>query len=283
MTTMDKPVNALSDIERYRTGLRHSLADKVFFIERVPAEVTVFAEFGCATGGLLREVHLNRREWPQGWGHHYIGFDHHAGMIEVAKHQRSMGNFEWTADYAMFAARLQRHHRKGLKSCLILSSVVHEVLSQRPGEFVPFWHDLKKLGCEFIAIRDMGVEEATYHQKVSTSEFMSVVRGPTSEAMGHWLVNQAAEAGEFQHRAEFLEALLKCEHYGPDWNIEAAERFFPLTAEQWVNFTTVGSGYKLRHFEHTPLLALQHKWKERYGGLYVPDPTHVKLLLQKAS
>jgi SAM-dependent methyltransferase len=133
-----------ANIALYNERMGHALADKMFFVERVPAEVTVFADFGCADGRLLREIHLQRREWPQGWGHHYIGFDHNAGMIELAKRTRSIGNYEFTADFAMFAARIDRHHRKGLKVCLVLSSVVHEVMSQQPGEFIPFWHQLKR-------------------------------------------------------------------------------------------------------------------------------------------
>ncbi|MDG4856413.1 class I SAM-dependent methyltransferase [Mesorhizobium sp. WSM4982] len=272
-------VHSPTDIVAYATRMKSSMSDKTFFVERVPAEVTVFADFGCADGKLLREVHLQRREWPQGWGHHYIGFDHNAGMIELAKHKRTIGNFEYTADFAMFAARIERHHRKGLKSCLILSSVVHEVMSQQPDRFIPFWHELKRLGCEYIAIRDMGVDREAYHTPVSEEEFRAVTSGPAAENMRHWLLEGAAEPGMFSHRAELLEALLKCD-YRDNWDNELAERYFPLTADQWVNFTTVGSGYRLRHFDHSPIPFLQAKWKERYG-LYVPDATHVKLLLHR--
>jgi hypothetical protein len=282
--TTNRPIAALTDIERYRKGLRHSLADKMFFVERVPAEVTVFAEFGCATGDVLREVHLHRREWPQGWGHHYIGYDHHVGMIELAKHQRSIGNFEFTSDYSMFAARLARHHRKGLKSCLILSSVVHEVLSQDPGSFMSFWKLVGSLGCEFIAIRDMGVEASAYHAgSVDDADVRRALMSPAAEPLRLWVIHSAMSPGGFSSRAEFLEALLKCEHHGsPNWEHALEETFLTLSAEQWLNYTTIGTGYKLRHFEHTPLLALQNKWRDRYDGLYVPDPTHVKLLLQRS-
>jgi hypothetical protein len=272
-------VSSPVDISLYNERMGRTLADKTFFVERVPAEVTVFADFGCADGRLLRDIHLQRREWPQGWGHHYIGFDHNAGMIELAKRTRSIGNFEYTADFNMFAARIERHHRKGLKSCLVLSSVVHEVLSQQPGEFIPFWHQLKRLGCEYIAIRDMAVDVDAYHRKVSEEEFRAVSTGPASENMAHWLLTGADVPGQFAHRAEFLEALLKCD-YRDNWENEWVERYFPLTADQWVNFTTIGSGYKLRHFEHSGIPYLQQKWKDRYG-IYVPDSTHVKLLLHR--
>jgi hypothetical protein len=157
--------------------------------------------------------------------------------------------------------------------------VVHEVLSQQPGEFIPFWHQLKRLGCEYIAIRDMAVDADAYRRKVSEEEFRAVSTGPASENMAHWLITGAAEPGQFAHRAEFLEALLKCD-YRDNWENEWRERYFPLTADQWVNFTTIGSGYELRHFDHSGIPYLQQKWKDRYG-IYVPDSTHVKLLLHR--
>jgi hypothetical protein len=123
----------------------------------------------------------------------------------------------------------------------------------------------------------MGVDPEAYHKPVSSDEYEAVTTGPACENMKHWLITGAAEPGQFAHRAEFLEALLKCD-YRDNWENEWAERYFPLTADQWVNFTTIGSGYKLRHFEHSGLPFFQNKWKERYG-IYVPDSTHVKLLL----
>jgi hypothetical protein len=97
--------------------------------------------------------------------------------------------------------------------------------------------------------------------------------------MAHFLSFGVVKPGVFSSRAEFLEGLLKAD-YRDNWENEYAERYFPLTSEQWLNFTTVGSGYKLRHFEHYPLPALQQKWLDRYG-IFVADPTHIKMLLQK--
>lgn len=264
------------NLTAYTERLRDSMADKLFFIERIPSDVTVFADFGCADGALLREVHLHRRDWPQGFKGVYIGYDHNPTMIAKAKQSRAVGNFEYTADYHMFAARLNRHHRQGKKSCLILSSVVHEVLSQRPGDFLTFWHLLKHLGCEYIAVRDMAVGADALARGPGVEDAEAVYRDPN---MAHFLSLGVEKPGTFSNRAEFLEGLLKAD-YRDNWQNEYAERYFPLTAEQWLNYTTVGSGYKLRHFEHSALPYLQHHWAERYG-VFVPDPTHIKLILQK--
>lgn len=265
-----------NDLATYNMRLRHSMADKVFFLERVPAEVTVFADFGCADGHLLRELHLHRREQPGGWDGVYVGYDHNPDMIAAAKRNRADGNYEFTADYAMFAARLERHHRQGRKSCLVLSSVVHEVLSQRPGGFIPFWHLLGQLGCEYIAIRDMAVEADAFHHSPGVADTEAVCRDPN---MAHFLLYGVEEPGTFSHRAEFLEGLLKAD-YRDNWENEYAERYFPLTAEQWFLATTLPGTYQLRHFEHSPVPFLQAKWRERYG-IHVPDPTHIKLILQR--
>lgn len=272
---MNQPCASPADIAAYNNRLRHSMADKLFFVDRIPHDVTVFADFGCADGHLLREVHMERREWPGGWDGVYIGYDHNPAMVVAAKARRTMGRFEFTDSYPMFAARVERYHHEGRKVCLVLSSVVHEVLSQRPDEFVPFWHLLKRLGCEYIAIRDMAVEADAFRQSPG-EDAEAAYRDPH---VAHFLTYGVEEPGSFKHRAEFLEGLLKAD-YRDNWENEYAERYFPLTSEQWLNFTTVGSGYRLRHFEHTPLPFLQQKWKERYG-IHVPDPTHIKMILQK--
>lgn len=263
------------NLEAYVSRLRSSTPDKLFFLSKLPPEVTVFADFGCADGHLLREVHLERRETPDGWDGVYIGYDHDAAMVEAARSRRVPGQFEFTADFAMFSARIERHHRQGRKSCLILSSVVHEVLSQEPGMFLRFWLSVKSLGCHYVAIRDMAVEEGAYRKPVAKAEINAALE---DEDLGHFLRHGTKEAMVFQNRAEFLEGLLKCRY--EDKAREYAESYFPLTSEQWLNWTTIGSGYKLRHFEHTPLLFLQRWWAEKFG-LFIPDPTHVKLLLQK--
>lgn len=266
-----------NDIVAYNARLRHSMADKLFFVERVPAEVTVFADFGCADGYLLRQLHMERREWPGGWDCHFIGYDHNPQMIREAKGRRTMGVYEFTSDYAMFAARLERHHKLGRKSCLVLSSVVHEVLSQDPNQFAAFWHNIRLLGCDYIAIRDMACEDRAHDDDITASEHDAMTRNwRLTHAVGsHTVQFDAAYAS----RAEFLQGLLKAD-YEDNWDNELEENYFPLTAEQWLNLTTIGSGYKLRHFEHAPLAFLQQKWREQYG-IYVADPTHIKLLLQK--
>lgn len=267
----------IADIVGYKARLRHSMAEKVFFLGKVPADVTVFADFGCADGSLLREVQKERLDYPQGWQTSYIGYDHSPDMVSAAKHRRPNADFELTSSFPMFRARLERHHAMGHKVCLILSSVVHEVMSQEPGTFARFWQALLDLGCEFIAVRDMAVEDATYTIPVSTEEAEKALR---CEAMGHFALYGTQTPGQFAHRAEFLEGLLKS-GYRDNWENEYKERYFPLTAEQWLNYTTIGTGYALRHFDHSPLPYLQQRWWEQYG-LHVPDATHVKLLLQKA-
>ncbi|WP_269929959.1 hypothetical protein [Aminobacter sp. HY435] len=246
------------------------MVDKLFFVERVPGEVTVFADFGCADGYLLRQLHMERREWPGGWDCHFIGYDHNPDMIREAKARRTIGVYEFTSDFAMFAARLDRHHRLGRKSCLVLSSVVHEVLSQDPLQFEAFWHNIRLLGCDYIAVRDMAVEERAHHVSPEPAEYAATWDNDRIRTVVY---------NERPTRAGWLQALLKAD-YADNFENELRENYFPLTAEQWLNFTTIGTGYKLRHFEHAPLAFLQRKWREQYG-IYVPDPTHIKLLLQK--
>lgn len=270
---------ATRDMTAYNARLTHSMADKLFFLERLPPDVTVFADFGCADGYLLRSIYTDKREVvPSGYQTILIGYDKDPAQIDrcMARPFAGYGNFEFTNRLDMFMARIQRHQRAGKKVCLVLSSVVHEVMSEPGADFQRFWLTIRDIGADWIAIRDMCVEEAAHHHYLTDDEWLVLC------SAGDTLVTamkQHTKSGTAPTRAAWLEGLLKAQY--PD-NLEAElkESYFPLTSEQWHNWTTVGSGYKLRHFDHAPVPHIQRKWHTAYG-IWVPDATHIKLLLQK--
>lgn len=264
----------MNDLAKYVAGLDGSMDDKLFFVDKLPGDVTVFADFGCAGGATLRHARQMRR--AKGYEFFGLGYDHSPDMVEIARHA-SGTDCTFTGSFAMFAARLERHHRLGRKSCLVLSSVVHEVLTQLgTAEFPQFWRLLRKLGCDYIAIRDMAVEASALRRSPDVRITEAAYRDPD---IAHFLAFGSREPGTFSSQAELLEGLLKA-GYRDNWQQEYAERYFPLTSEQWLNWTTIASGYRLRHFEHGPLPHLQALWRRKHG-VTVSDPTHIKMLLIK--
>lgn len=271
---------ATRDMTAYNARLTHSMADKLFFLERLPSDVTVFADFGCADGYLLRSIFTDKREvHPIGYQTTLIGYDKDPEQIErcMARPFAGYGNFEFTSKLGMFMARIQRHQRAGKKVCLVMSSVVHEVMSEPGADFQRFWLTIRDIGADWIAIRDMCVEQEAHYKGVTETEWDATV-----PCFDEDVADELEDYLPFHKdatRAQWLEALLKAQY--PD-NLEAElkESYFPLTSEQWHNWSTIGSGYKLRHFDHAPVPHIQRKWHKQYG-LWVPDATHIKLLLQK--
>jgi hypothetical protein len=253
-------------LDTYHLRLRSSIKDKLWFVSRVPEDVTVFADFGCADGALLANLKAERQC-------DVIGYDRNKSSIEAAIARSPQGGF-WTPHLALFAAELDALHKQGKKSCLILSSVVHEVLSEGTS-FHSFWKTIRALGCDYIAIRDMGVEHDLYDTPVEPSLEQALMR---SDKLTHWLLYGCEEVGRVGNKREMLEGLLKYDY--EDTTKEYAETYLSLSAEQWINLTTVGSGYQLRHFDHYPLAYHVRRWEEDFG-VSIKEPTHVNLLLKK--
>lgn len=257
------------DIATYAQRLRGSMEDKLFFLSRVPQDVTVFADFGCADGSLLWGVAKERYFEPGGHELTCIGYDIDHQMVQLARQSDKFraGGFEFTSAPAMFRARIERQHRMGKKSCLVLSSVVHEVVSQGTS-WRTFWSYVQSLGCHYVAIRDMAVTRNAKYEHGYPPEWLAAARlhDPLFPCLG---------------TADILQVLLKA-RYPENAEREAAEDYFAVTAEQFLNWTTIGSGYRLRHFDHAPLPYLVEDWKRRYG-LTITEPTHVKLLLQRST
>lgn len=252
----------------YYGSLANSLKDKLFFVDRIPGDVTVAVDFGCGDGRLLDAVSY---ELPQLT--HLMGYDIAKDALALAQ-QRSP-DILWTADIEAIKCKLNGLHHAGHKSVLILSSVIHEVLSAG-GSWLTFWALVRELGCNYVVIRDMAVSLEAYTSKVDPVTEARLASAPELQDV---LLFGTKEPGCFESRAEMLQALLKF-GYDADLEKELSENYFPITAEQYLNFTMVGSGYSVRHYEHYSLKHHRDRWSEMFG-VKVCDPTHIKLILKR--
>lgn len=249
------PPHDVADYPAYCRSMEKSLEEKLFFLDRLPPEVTVLADFGCADGALLNAAQKNKPTLE-----HLIGYDHDENMLRLA---RDFGGHELTSSYGMLAARLHRHHKMGRQSCLVLSSVIHEVISQG----VPWqtmWKAVRDLGCTYVAIRDMAV---SYEAHITAAP-------PRPITLDAWHAHYS-----IQSMADYLQAIMKV-RYPHDADREAEEDYFPVDVETMLNTCTLGSGYKLRYFDHAPLPFLVAEWRAKTGET-LTEATHVKLLLKR--
>ena len=131
----------MKDIQIYNDRMRKSLMDKIFFIDKVDA--TVFVDFGCADGSMIK---LLNSMFPE---YYYVGYDNNPDMIRLADTNVNSTNAEFYSDWDKLCTNLALNY-EGEKTCLILSSVLHEVEDKE--EFFDFLR-LEKF--DYIAIRDM--------------------------------------------------------------------------------------------------------------------------------
>lgn len=135
----------MNDINIYNERMRKSLMDKIFFVDKVDA--TVFVDFGCADGSMIK---LLNSMFPE---YYYIGYDNNPEMIRLADSNVNSTNAEFYSDWDKLCTSLALNY-KGEKSCLILSSVLHEV-EDKAG----FFDFLNLKLFNYVAIRDMMYEE----------------------------------------------------------------------------------------------------------------------------
>lgn len=259
--------NVLQLPASYYTRLGSSIEEKLFFLSRIPSEVTVFADFGCGDGKLLAAIN-ERRVGTQ----FTLGYDRNAKALPEA-----LDCYEqFTSSLDLFKVAIMRQQRLGRKVCLILSSVIHELLSQGIG-WGSIWNMVRDLNPDYIVIRDMA---CTNEAKRQPAGLMANTMLNVDDRFTDIALYGTNGTFEFQSHADFLQALLKY-RYTENIRAEIEEDYFSLTSEQWHNIVTIGSGYKLHHFDHHSVPWHRENWKRDFG-LDIEDPTHIKIILKKA-
>lgn len=257
-------IHHIVDHEQYHANLRKSLGDKMWFVGLLPTgRPLTFIDFGCADGALLGAI---QKDNPCA---EIIGYDVRQDAVEQAI-RKLPGGF-WTPEIAMVSFKADAARRMGRRVVLILSSVIHEVLSQGT-QWWQFWQTIRNINPDYIAIRDMAVEREAWSLPPTYKEAEALCCSSLYEP---WMLNGRG----MENRGDMLHGLLKY-RYG-DWGREYAENYLPLTSEEYLNLTTVGSGYRLRHFEHYSYEFHRKRWQADFG-ITVPDCTHIKLLLKRA-
>jgi SAM-dependent methyltransferase len=115
----------LNNISIYNERMDKSIKDKLWFIDKVDANV--YVDFGCANGNLLK--HLSYIHQKQGKTDiQYIGYDNNDEMLKIARQNcNRFKNISFTNDFVNIRNDYDILNDK--KVCLILSSVLHEVYS----------------------------------------------------------------------------------------------------------------------------------------------------------
>ena len=256
--------NAIENIEIYNDRMSKTLIDKIFFIDKVDADV--FVDFGCADGTVLGHLH---DLFP---GNYYIGYDINPSLIAIAKEKnkgKKIQFFSTIDEIDKYLAEIGKQHTV----CLILNSVIHEVYSYSSYEEIENFYEFIFSGrFTYVAIRDM-----MPNQSINRPADITDVARVRAYANQSQLSEFEDIFGSIDNNKSLIHFLLKYK-YIENWNRECRENYFPITTQQFLK--RIPKNYCIDYYTE---FLLPYAKKQIYNDfqINVKDTTHLKTILRK--
>jgi SAM-dependent methyltransferase len=253
----------IPDLGHYNAEMRKSLVDKIFFVDKIDAEVIV--DYGCADGATIAFL---KAIFPEKT---YLGFDISPSELDHAR--RILPDVDFHSDYDALVARLSELRQAGLRTAVVCNSLIHEVHSYgTPGDAKEFWSRIFSDAFDYVVIRDMSVSESTTRQ----SDTLSVLR--IRQRYDRERLRQFETTwGSINENWSLVHFLLKY-RYVENWAREVKENYLPLNYEDLL--TRIPDGWDPIFHEHFTLPFIRQQVKKDFN-IELQDRTHVKLILQR--
>ena len=268
----------IDNIDIYLKRMAATLADKCWWVDRLPPDVDTVVDYGCAQGDLAAYLERNH---PGRF--RYIGIDNSPAMLALVEQNRDrlFGRMP-VAFYPTVSGIADRCDVR--RAVLVLNSVLHEVFSYlNARERASLLSELSGAGFRFIAIRDMHMPRLDPAPFRVDETLSAIEKSPCAELWRDYNASlDAAEpprddcwSGTALRVSEFL---LKYK-YTDNWAREKRETYF----WDWVRLT--GDNWRKGGYEvvadipfHIPFLRQQILAD---FGVDLPIDTHRKVLLRK--
>lgn len=269
-------MEGIDNIDIYLKRMAATLADKCWWVEKIPPEIDAVVDYGCAQGDLA--LYLEKTVPGR---FKYIGIDNSPVMLALVEQNRErlFGKME-TAFYPTIAGIADRCDTS--RAVLVLNSVTHEIFSYlSKTEQNALLSEMFSAGFRAITIRDMNMPELD-RQPFDVSGALNALEVGASAAM--WREYNAYLDGKEARRSacwqdtalRVAEFLLKYK-YTDNWERERKETYF----WDWLRMTEpfwreagYGVAYDLKF--HIPFL--RHQIHDDFG-IDFPVDTHRKILL----
>lgn len=244
----------IADMNMYTSGMRKSIHDKLWFVDKVADKVDSVVDYGCADGALLYEIH---NICPS---IRLYGYDNNVEMLQRA------------STLCPFVTYSQRTIKApNSKSLLVVSSVFHEIHSYST-DIKAEYASIFNSGYRYIAIRDMFYTKAAV-RKTDENKLAAVLRNePTSRVQSFERFH-----GSLAENVNFLHYLLKY-RYTENWEREVRENYFPQSLEEFLS--KIPQKYKIVSV-HAYSLPFTKERVHKDFGFWLEDTTHAKILLEK--
>jgi hypothetical protein len=256
----DKPI---ADFDEYIEGMKLSMEDKLFFVNRLDFDVIV--DFGCANGTFLSIVKNMKPNVK------LIGYDLDDTMLSKA--ESILGEEALlTSNWNQVVGELSKYKRPLLN----LSSVIHEVYSYSHSSVIKKFWEQQVFGGNFkwITIRDM-IPSVEIH-KGELKSFEDDVKRVKDLADPYYLKSfeERWEPIENSYRT-FVHFLLKY-RYIDNWQRELNENYLPVSLETVKK--KIPSSYKIISEEDFVVPFIKEKVMEDFGIL-IKHSTHTKMII----
>lgn len=255
-------MTAISNFNHYNEAMKKSLLDKIFFIDKI--EANVFIDYGCADGTLIKFLHIIFPEFI------FIGFDISPEMIEEAKRNNPdiANNF-----FSNWEETKNKIKEIGGRNVIILSSIIHEVYSYSTStEIKIFWDRVFSDIFDYVVIRDM-IPSKTIEKNSDINDVLKIYRRANIKDLNDFERNW----GSIENNKNLVHFLLKY-RYSVNWIREVKENYLPIFREELL--MNIPENYKILFHEHFVLPFLMNRVMEDFG-IEIKDNTHLKLILRR--
>lgn len=261
-------------IEVYLDRMDSSIQDKLWFLDKVITKTTGILDYGCADGSLLKAIRTgevltsSQKSFIPDW-YELIGYDNSPDMMARAKENTKGLNISF----------VEAPHEVALhNSCIVLSSVLHEIFSYQPkDEAIWELQSIFDLGAKYIVIRDMGT--TIQDNELATTEWERCVRLDEEYSQEPSLLPSfEAEWGSIAYMKNLLHYFLK-KPYRENWENELKENYFAVSSKDLLSCFG-RKDYDVVYYESYTLPHIGLRAYEEYV-LRLQYPTHYKILYKR--
>jgi ribosomal protein L11 methylase PrmA len=255
----------------YNAEMAKSLIDKIYFLDKVDANL--FVDYGCADGIMLCFI---EHVFP---GVQLVGYDIDESMLEAARanalRQNPNSRIVFTSDWNEVRDIVLRNREEGTKSCLVLSSVMHEIHSylgdgDQHNVHREIWGQAG-VTFDYVAFRDMMVSK-TASRPSDPMQVARIIQTFDSKRLAEW----TATWGSIEENWSLTHFLLTY-RYEVNWVRELKENYLPVPYEDFL--ASIPAHYFPVYRDHFTLPFLRRCVKDRFQ-FDLNERTHLKLVLE---
>jgi ribosomal protein L11 methylase PrmA len=253
-------MSTIDNYEKYNSGMKKSIKDKLFFEGLIDDSINTFVDFGCADGQILKQVHADFPDW------NLRGIDSDPKMIELARQN---------CPVALFESEVENSYCNDNSTCILnMSSIIHELYSYlSPQDVKALWTTIFNCEFKYISIRDIMISK-TANRMSTIQDVHKVYRQSENDLLLH---DFESKWGRVIDNKTLIHYLLKY-RYIENWEREVRENYLPITVEDLIEL--IPNDYEIVYFNHYVLPFTRDKIMEDFG-IELKDNTHIKILLKR--